>query len=90
MYAPEAAGLAHEVDAAPLSSCAEDPGRGGLQALVVVGDHQLHAAQAAPGPHPASLSGLRSWIALAVPSMVGISGQMICYQIAKSSCKSEG
>ena len=41
--------VAHEVDAAPLSSCAEDPGRGGLQALVVVGDHQLHAAQAAPG-----------------------------------------
>ena len=27
----------------------EDPGRGGLQALVVVGDHQLHAAQPAPG-----------------------------------------
>ena len=41
--------VAHEVDAAPLSSCAEDPGRGGLQALVVVGDHQLHAAQAAAG-----------------------------------------
>ena len=41
--------VAHEVDAAPLSSCAEDPGRGGLQALVVVGDHQLHAAQPAPG-----------------------------------------
>ena len=41
--------VAHEVDAAPLSSCAEDPGRGSLQTLVVVGDHQLHAAQAAPG-----------------------------------------
>ena len=41
--------VAHEVDAAPLSSCAEDPGCGGLQALVVVGDHQLDAAQAAAG-----------------------------------------
>ena len=32
------------------------PGRGGLQALVVVGDHQLHAAQPAPGQRAQELS----------------------------------
>ena len=41
--------VAGEVHAAALPCGAEDPGRGGLQALVVVGDHQLHAAQPAPG-----------------------------------------
>ena len=40
--------VAGEVHAASLPGGAEDPGRGGLQALVVVGDHQLHAAQPAP------------------------------------------
>ena len=40
--------LRGEVHAASLPGGAEDPGRGGLQALVVVGDHQLHAAQPAP------------------------------------------
>ena len=41
--------VAHEVDAASLPGGAEDAGRGSLQALVVVGDHQPHAAQPAPG-----------------------------------------
>ena len=41
--------VAGEVHAASLPGGAEDPGRGGLQTLVVVGDHQLHAAQPAPG-----------------------------------------
>ena len=35
--------------AASLPGGAEDPGRGGLQTLVVVGDQQLHATQPAPG-----------------------------------------
>ena len=37
-----------EVHAPPLPGGAKDPGHRGLQSLVVVGDHQLHAAQAAP------------------------------------------
>ena len=41
--------VAHDVRAAALGGCAEDARGGGLQAFVVVGDHQLHAAQAAPG-----------------------------------------
>ena len=47
--------VAGEVHAAALPCGAEDPGRGGLQALVVVGDHQLHAAQPAPGPRAQEL-----------------------------------
>ena len=41
--------VAHEVHAAALGGCAENPGNGRLQPLVVVGDHQLDAAQPAPG-----------------------------------------
>ena len=41
--------VAGEVHAASLPGGAEDPGRGGLQTLVVVGDQQLHATQPAPG-----------------------------------------
>ena len=48
--------VAGEVHAASLPGGAEDPGRGGLQALVVVGDHQLHAAQPAPGQRAQELS----------------------------------
>ena len=42
-------GVSHPVNAAPLVSRVEDPPRGSSQALVVIGDHQLHAAQAAVG-----------------------------------------
>src|SRR3546814_14601239 len=42
-------GVAHEVDAAALPAGAEHAGHGRLDALVGVGDHQLDAAQAAPG-----------------------------------------
>ena len=52
--------VAGEVHAAALPCGAEDPGRGGLQALVVVGDHQLHAAQPAPGPASAGTRSRRS------------------------------
>ena len=41
--------VAHEVDPAPLPGGVEDPGGAGLEAFVVIGDHQFHAAQAAPG-----------------------------------------
>src|SRR5579883_3260918 len=42
-------GVAHEVDAAALPGGSEDPGDGRLDALMSVGDDQLHAAQAPPG-----------------------------------------
>ena len=42
-------GVAHPVNAAPLMGRIEDTARGRPQALVVVGDHQLHAAQAPIG-----------------------------------------
>ena len=41
--------VAGEVHAAALPCGAEDPGHRGLQTLVVVGDHELDAAQTAPG-----------------------------------------
>ena len=41
--------VAGEVDGASLPGGAEDAGRGGLQPLVVVGDHQLDAPEPAPG-----------------------------------------
>jgi hypothetical protein len=41
--------VAHPVNPAPLVSSLEDPPSCRAQALVIVGDHQLHAAQAAVG-----------------------------------------
>jgi hypothetical protein len=42
-------GVPHPVDATALPPCAEDLARGGLEALTVTADHQLHAPQPAPG-----------------------------------------
>ena len=39
-------GVAHEVDAAALPDCAEEIGDGRIYALMGIGDHELHAAQA--------------------------------------------
>ena len=41
--------VAHEVYAAALPGGIQDPGGGGLEAFMGIGDHQLDAAQAAPG-----------------------------------------
>ena len=41
--------IAHEVHAASLPGGAEDTACSGLEPLVVVGDHQLHASQPTPG-----------------------------------------
>lgn len=41
--------VAHEVHPAALPGRIEDPGGSGLEAVAVVGDHRLDAAQATPG-----------------------------------------